>query len=179
MFEILEALKTPPLSTFFILGIAVTLAVISNLISRFIMDTKLIRRYSKQIREYKDAVKKAEKEGDEKKLIKLRRKSKYIEKITLRTAKERFKPMLITLVPFIVLFFVLRSFFTSPAGVELPVVYIPFDLGLRLGSIANFLGVSNAVSGTGAFGLYFTWWYMISSLSTSPIISRIFGISGE
>jgi len=177
--EALEFLKYPPASTFFVLGIAVTLSIISSIIGRLIMDTKLIKRYSRQIREYREAVKKAEEEGDEKTLIKLRRKSKYIEKITLRTAKERFKPTLLTIVPYILLFFVLREFYTSPSGVELPVVYLPFNLGLRLGPLADFLGVSNVVPGTGAFGLYFTWWYALSSLTVSPIITRIAGISGE
>lgn len=170
---IFELIQYPPGSALLVVGIAVLTATISNLISRLLTDTSQLKRYTKQIRLHKEALKKAEKDGDAKKVIQLKRKNKYIQKITGKIAKERIKPLIFTFVPLIVIFFILNGFFNS-GGAAILVAYTPFRLN-TIPLLGNLLG---AVDATG-YGLYFVFWYMICNFGITTVIGRALGTSGE
>ncbi|MHA1410151.1 MAG: EMC3/TMCO1 family protein [Candidatus Odinarchaeia archaeon] len=168
-----EVIQFPPGSAFFILGIALIAGVITQLITKLITDTEQLKRYTKQTRLHKEAKKKAEEEGNVKKLIQLKRKDKYIQKISTKMAKERLKPLLFTIVPLFILFFILSGFFQTSGGPIL-VAYTPFSLeGIPL--IGNLIGKADAIG----YGLYFAFWYIIVNVAFSTVISRAFGTSGE
>jgi uncharacterized membrane protein (DUF106 family) len=169
---IFELIQYPPGSAIFIFGLAILTAVVSNLITRIITDTAQIKRLNKQIRLHKQSLKKAEKEGDTKKVIQLKRKNKYIQKITGRIAKERIKPLVFTFAPLIIVFFLLNGFFNP--GTAILVAYTPF----RLGSVPLIGTLIGTFDSTG-YGLYFVFWYMICNFGLSTIIGRALGSSGE
>ncbi|MHA1836233.1 MAG: EMC3/TMCO1 family protein, partial [Candidatus Odinarchaeia archaeon] len=123
---------------------------------------------------HKEAMSKAEKEGDTKKLIQLKRKSKYIQKISTRMAKERIKPLVFTFVPLIILFFVLNGFFTTGTGSPILVAYTPFRLG-NIPFLGDLMGAFDSIG----YGLYFAFWYMICNFGIATIISRALGTTGE
>ncbi|WEU39862.1 MAG: TMCO1/EMC3 family protein [Candidatus Odinarchaeum yellowstonii] len=171
--SIFEVIQHPPGSALLVIGIAIATSVISNLITRLITDTDQLRRYSKQIRLHKEALKRAEMEGDTKKILQLQRKNKYIQKITGKIAKERLKPLIFTFVPLIILFFILNGFFTL-GGSPILVAYTPFRLN-NVPFLGNLLG---SVDSTG-YGLYFVFWYMICNFALATVISRVLGTTGE
>ena len=170
----LDAIQFPPGATLFIIGLAVLTAVITNLITRLITDTKQLRRYTKQIRLHKQAVSKAEKEGNTKKLVQLKRKEKYIQKISTRMAKERLKPLIFTFVPLIILFFVLNGFFTLSDGTPILVAYTPFRLNL-VPYLGDFLGKTDSLG----YGMYFAFWYTLCNFAIATVISKALGTTGE
>lgn len=170
---VFEIIQYPPGSALLVIGIAVASSLISNLITRLITDTDQLRRYNKQIRLHKEALKKAEMEGDTKKIIQLQRKSKYIQKITGKMAKERIKPLIFTFVPLIILFFILNGFFTS-GGSPILVAYTPFRLN-NIPFLGNLLGAVDSIG----YGLYFVFWYMICNFALATVISRALGTTGE
>jgi uncharacterized membrane protein (DUF106 family) len=171
--QIFDIVKYPPGSAILIMGVALLTSTITQLITRLITDTRQLKRYTKQQRLHKEAKKKAEAEGNVKKIIQLRRKDKYIQKIATRMAKERIKPLIFTFVPLIVLFFILNGFFTDSGGAIL-VAYTPFRLQ-NIPFLGDFLGAVDALG----FGLYFTFWYIIVNFSLATVLQRLFGTAGE
>ena len=174
LLALLEVIQYPPGATLFVIGVAFITAFTTNLITRLITDTKQLKRYTKQIRLHKQAVSKAEKEGNTKKLIQLKRKEKYIQKISTRMAKERIKPLIFTFVPLIILFFVLNGFFTTPSGTPILVAYTPFRLN-RIPFLGDYLGTTDSIG----YGLYFAFWYMIANFAIATIVSKVLGTTGE
>ena len=170
---IFEIIQYPPGSAILVVGIAVVTALVSNLITRLLTDTAQLKRYTKQIRLHKEALKKAEADGDTKKIIQLQRKNKYIQKISGKMAKQRLNPLIFTFVPLIILFFILNNFFTS-SGSPILVAYTPFRLN-TLPFIGTLLGKVDSIG----YGLYFVFWYMICNFAIATVISRALGTSGE
>jgi len=165
-------IRTPPGSMIFLLLVSLTFATFSATVGRLMIDTKQLRRYSRQVKEWRATMKKAELNDDMKTIVRLRRKAKYVQKISGKMAKDRMKPLIFTIIPSVAFFLAL-----SLSGIFTDIVtYFPANLE-HIPLIGGMLG--RKIPSLNLYGLYFIFWYGICSFTFSPIIQRIFGLSGD
>ena len=157
-----------PINTLWVLGLSMGVVFGTSAFSRIMMDLPRLKRYQKDIDEHKKMEKEAKETRDRKLMIKVKRKKKYIEKIQKKMMWQRFKPTLITMVPFMVMFFVLNTFF-----VGIIVAVFPFN-AWDAPLIGTFIS-GHPISPRG-FGLYFFGFYLTSSFGFSFIIQKVMGI---
>ncbi|NVM02323.1 MAG: DUF106 domain-containing protein [Candidatus Helarchaeota archaeon] len=119
--------------SFFIVTIfALSLGLISNVVSYILIDLPRLKRYQLEIKKWTaqdQRVKKLKEEGtpNRKLALKVKRKKKYVEKIRREVASERMKPTFFTMVPFMVIFIILNGYiFPSASGVV--VAIFPFNI---------------------------------------------------
>lgn len=152
--NLLEPYKYPPNSAIFILVLSIALSVAISAINRMILDIEKLKRYEEKIRKWRQMYIKAKRTGDKKLLIKVERQTKYIQRLQSEVASERFKPMFIYLIPFMLLFWILNSVYKG-----ITVVILPFELP-RLGN-----------------QLKFFWWYLLCNFAVGGPIQKIFRIT--
>ena len=141
-----------PYSTLVIAVVSLSLSLVSMSASRFLVDYKMIIRTRQEYMTFMKAMNKARKDGDQKQLDKLMKKSPAMNKMQLRATGEQFKTTAITLVPFWIIYGILGYALTSPAA------YAPFIF--PFGSNISFF-----------------IWYALCSLTFSIPLSRIFGVA--
>jgi len=167
------------ITSILILGISFSLSATSSLLSRKIMDVKRLKRYSKEIKKFKDLEKHVRETGDHKSAIKLKRKQKYIEKITRTVMWQRMKPMLIYMGPFMILFFILNTTFgqTTCAMFPFNIVEVPLLNWFIRPPIPPELG--HFVALPYGLALSYVSWYIVSSFGFTTLIQKLLGLRFE
>ncbi|MEM2145898.1 MAG: EMC3/TMCO1 family protein [Candidatus Jordarchaeaceae archaeon] len=122
------SIYTPPVSTWIILGVSLFISIITGVVNRLVLPVARIRRYSREIKKYKEAMAIAKKENNQKLLLKLERKKKFIDRITREQASVRLRPMLIFLIPFMILFYYLNGLYSPPGGLSYVIAILPINL---------------------------------------------------
>ena len=153
-----------PISTLLILLIAVML----NLISNFVIKKKVNLEYAREVqtaynafqREFREALK----SGNLEKIEKLKKKEKQMREMMLKVNSERMKASLYFFIPFIILFIAINSIFGGKI-----VALSPFQFNLWF--------VKTIAPVDGLFGLDFISWYILTSISSNLIISKLMGTS--
>ncbi|MBD3404901.1 MAG: DUF106 domain-containing protein [Candidatus Lokiarchaeota archaeon] len=169
MFEIF---RTPPWSGVFILVVSVTVTSISNLAMRRFADMRRLKRYQAEIKQHQEMQKKAEKTQNEKLLRKVRRRKAYIDRIQREMMTERCKPSLLFFIPFVLIFSLIRGWYTASDGItQLIVAVIPFNVTKALPFLEGFIGTSTAAG----FGLFFWSFYFLVGLGLGQILQRVMG----
>ncbi len=226
----------PPGSTIIVLGVAILVTLTSSIVNRLLLPVAKIRRYSQEIRKWREAMQRARETGDEKLMLKVKRRQRLIERMQREQASLQFRPMLVYLIPFLVLFYYLNSFYGFPFGpVVSPtiVAILPIsttdipgfpsgtfggyvsplltDVAMTypvlsalwpriylmqvipgLSELQVFLNIINLASGLSlmlpitpvidgwapipGFGLWFIWWYFMSSIAFGGLFQRLFGV---
>jgi len=161
------------ITTLLILGISFALSSTSSLLSLKIMDVKRLKRYSKEIKKFKDLEKHVKETGDKKAAIKLKRKQKYIEKITRTTMWQRMKPMLFYMVPFMILFFILSSTFKNTTC-----AMFPFNISV-VPLLNMFIRSPGGVYLPMGYPLGYVSWYIVSSFGFTTVIQKVLGLRFE
>ena len=161
------------LTSLVIVGIALALTMTSSTLSRKLMDINRLKRYSKEIKKFKDLEKYVRETGDRKSAIKLKRKQKYIEKITRTTMWQRMKPMLIYMVPFMILFFFLSSTFGNTTC-----AMFPFNIQ-KVPLLNMFIRAPYGVYLPMGLPLSYVSWYITSSFGFNTIMQKILGLRFE
>jgi len=151
-----------------VFGAAFALSLISTLANRFLVDYKMVTNSRREYMAWMKAVNKARKEGDEKQLDKLMKRQAAMMKMNTRASIESFKTLPFTLVPFYLIYQVVRVAFCPPqiGGQCLAVAYSPFPLPWA----------ALTTGGTAAVLTLF-YWYLICSFTISIPLSRIFGVN--
>lgn len=153
-----------------ILGISFALTMTSSIISIKVMDVKRLARYSKEIKKFKELEKEVKQTGDKKGIIKLKRKQKYIEKITRTVMKQRLKPMAVYFVPFLILYIFLSSYFGNATC-----AMFPFNIG-EVPLLNMFIRGPVGVYIPMGYPLGYVSWYIISSFGFTTIIQKALGL---
>lgn len=151
-----------PLSTFSILGAALLLSVVAMSANRFLVDYKMIARVRQEYMAFMRSMNKARKDGDEKQLDKLMRRSPSMQKMQFRATLEQMKTYPITIVPFYLIYAILGYALSSLNAVAYSPFVIPFAAITPTGSAA-------------VLSLFF--WYLICSFTISIPLSRLFGVA--
>lgn len=137
------SIYSPPESMWIVLGASLLLSITASAVNRIVLPVAKIRRYSREIRKWREAMAKAKEENNQKLILKLERKRKFIERIQREQASERFKPTLIYLIPFMALFYYLNNLYGAPGfGPMIPsvVAVLPIDLSRIPGIPEGMLG---------------------------------------
>ncbi|MEM2971183.1 MAG: EMC3/TMCO1 family protein [Candidatus Bathyarchaeia archaeon] len=146
-----------PLSTIFILLLALTIAFLTSLANRLLTDPEKVKAWRKEIAEWNLELRKARKEGDEKRLEKLMKKQQYILQIQAKMSWQTMKVMLLFFVPLLILWQILGGFYGAHEVAYLPGIGASIPIPL--------------------FGNSLIWWYMLCSFLFNTIFSHLFGLT--
>jgi uncharacterized membrane protein (DUF106 family) len=141
-----------PLSTVFVVFLAVLLTLITSLANRLLTNREQLASWRKQISEWQQEFNAARKSGDKKELEKVMRKQKQIMQVQSKMFTQQMKVSLIFIVPFFLFWIWLNGEYTQN-GKAILVAYLP-----------------------GFGGLSVFYWYPLCSLAFGFIFSHVLGI---
>ena len=183
----------PPWSALIVFLVSVTMAFVTNMVNKQFIDYDRLRRNRAEVSKWQEMKREAEKATDErvkrKLLLKVKRRERYITKIQGEIGKQSFMPMIVTIVPFILIFSILNGIFIddvtfAPAALPGPVIISPMNFAQILGSFGLGFGHGfgyTTVNGIpipfGAQGLFYVIWYMVCSLLANMVWQRVLGTS--
>jgi uncharacterized membrane protein (DUF106 family) len=181
-----ELIGRPPGSAVFIFLLTLATTTITAFATTKLTDQPKLRRYRKEISEWRKMMQTAQKTGDEKLALEVRRRSKIIQNMQKQVSSQSIKPTLIFIVPFLAIFVILSAFYG-----RIPVAAIPYNLGALepiplLGQMI--FGYTSAevptdpstwvrTFGDSTYGLTYIGWYLFCSYALQSIINRLFGVS--
>jgi len=163
-----DLINSPPGSMIFVLLLALTTAIISTLLTKWLTDTDEIARKQKQIKGHGEEKEKIIElaEIDPERYRKLRkkweRKDEMLKQTQQRMAMQRLKPTCITFLPMIIIFGILSSLFSGKAIALSPMHANDVPL------IGNFIRANSRSMFIG-----FTAWYFLCSLGINTLIQRL------
>lgn len=166
-----NAVAGPPGSGLFIMLVSVSVSTLSNLAMRRFADIRRLNRYQAEIKQYQEMEKEARSTQNEKLMKKVKRRKAYIDRIQRESMGARCKPSLIFLIPFMLIFTVLRGFYRTPAKTDAIVAVIPFNIQKVLPFLQGMLGKATAAG----FGMTFWGFYFLVGLGLSSILQRMMG----
>ncbi|MEM2994725.1 MAG: EMC3/TMCO1 family protein [Candidatus Bathyarchaeia archaeon] len=149
--------ENTPHSTIFIFLLALAIAFLTSLANRLLTDLEKLKAWRKEIAEWNLELRKARKEGDEKRLEKLMKKQQYILQIQAKMSWQTMKVMLLFFVPLLVLWQILGGFYGAREVAYLPGVGASIPIPL--------------------FGNSLIWWYMLCHSLFNTIFSHLFGLT--
>lgn len=178
----------PPLSAVVVMIVSVIISLTSNLVNRHFIDYDRLRRSRTEIKKWQDMKKQASQETDPKvkrKLeLKVKRRERYIMKLQGDVGKQSFVPMLVTIVPFMVVYTLMNGIFIDPgivvpgAPIPGPVIYSPLNFVQLLGPLGVGFGWQwGQWPGIplGGMGLLYIYWYIMISFTANMIIQKFLG----
>ncbi|WXG40532.1 MAG: EMC3/TMCO1 family protein [Candidatus Freyarchaeum deiterrae] len=148
------SIQAPPESMWVILGVSVAIGAITGAVNRLVLPVAKIRRYSREIRKYRQAMADAKKENNQKLILKLERKQKFIERITREQGTVRLRPTLLFMIPFWIIFAYLNSLY-STSGIAYVTAVLPINLN-SLSFIPS--GMMGALVGPGYINFNWLMW---------------------
>lgn len=173
----------PPFSAITVLLISVIMALGTNLLNRHLIDYDRLRRSRAEIKKWQDMKREVTRTTDprlKRKLqLKIKRKERYMNKLQADIGKQSFKPMLVTIVPFMLVFAIMNGIFINDTGttpVPGPVIYSPLNFGQLLSGFGLGFGWSPGFGGVPILagqGLFYIIWYIIVSITANMIFQRI------
>lgn len=160
----------PPGSMLFIVVVSLCLSLITATVTKVLIDVKKLRKYTEQIKDWNKKRAEAIKKADKKLFIKVKRKEKYIQRLQREMMGMQFKPMFVFMLPFILVFFLLRAVFEGDI-----VVHLPFRLDL--GILTDPGGEKEILPGSDRTitGMHFIGWYIMSSFAFGSLIQKTLG----
>jgi uncharacterized membrane protein (DUF106 family) len=162
--------KSPPFAALFIMFISLSISTMSNLAMKRFTDMRRLNRYQTEIKQFREMEQKAQKTQNEKLMKKVKRRKSYIDRIQREQMSARCKPSLLFFIPFILIFGILRGFY-STGGIDDIVVILPFNIQKVLPFLVGLVGQPTAAG----FGLSFYGFYFLVGLGMSSILQRIMG----
>ena len=166
--DFLDLIGTPPGAMIFVLLLALTTALISTLLTKWLVDTEELARKQKQIKGHQEVKEKIIElaEVDPERYRKLRkkweRKDAMFKKSQQGMAMQRLKPTCITFLPMMIIFIILNTMVFGGRPVALSAMHAN-DIPL----IGDFIQARNTI------WINFTAWYFICSLGLNTLIQRL------
>ncbi len=169
---VFAGVQYPPYSALFIMFVSLSVSTMSNLAMRRFTDMRRLTRYQAEIKQHQEMDKEAKRTGNEKLMKKVKRRKAYIDRIQRESMTNRCKPSLIFLIPFMLIFTVLRGFYSWPAtGGDMLVAVLPFNIQSVLPFLDGMLGTATVAG----FGMTYWGFYFLVGLGMSSILQRIMG----
>jgi uncharacterized membrane protein (DUF106 family) len=156
--QILPAvLRELPYSTFFILGVAAGISVLTSLANRLLSDPEKAKAVRKEVGEWNKELRAAQRDKDKKTVDKLMKKQQYMMQLQSKMMWQSMKVSLLFLIPLLIMWQLLGQFFAGHNIAILPgigsVLPLPF------------------------FSASLIWWYLLASLLFGTVFSHVFGIT--
>lgn len=152
------------LSPIWIFLIVLSLIILRSLARYFLVDQRKLKIYRKRIQKWKEQREKAKKEQDPKLLRKVQSKESKIQRFQAQIGKERMKPMCLFMIPFLVVFYLIRIFFSTP---------IPVGLSLPKNLLTQWFFHTPKEGLIGP-----VWFYVLCNLSLNSLVTATFRLFG-
>jgi len=148
-----------PYGTLLVLLISVLTNCAIAAVNRKLLNIEELREHDREIREWTKQYTEAVKKNERHQITKLKRRKAEVDKLRLERSSKQMRVSLYTLVPMLIVFYLLNSFFTGPAG-PLVVAKLPFY---------------SPILSNGDGNLWFVTWYFLCSVALNTPIQRVFG----
>ncbi len=181
-------LHGPPYSIIFLVFVSITVSTLSALVTKKTVDLDAANKNFKEIQEFNRQKKIAMETADRKLWIQVQRKKEYIQSLQLETMLKRMRPMLFTMIPFILIFSTLRSIMGGDTAGELAI--LPFKINTNIPLIGripidvrgdngsdSLPGHQDWTSSNSAAG--FSFIYFLSAISIGSLVQRFLGVSTQ
>lgn len=175
-------MNSPPGSMWFILLLSLIISIVSVVLTKLLIDTKEMERKQKQIKAHNEEKKKiielAKVDVDRyhKARKKWERRDIMLKKTQQGMAMERMKPTLITFLPMIIIFAILRGIYGNDpvaATPMNPLLYGFLQWPIGMGMADESLWINNAA------WINFTAWYFLCSLGINTLLQRILRLQSQ
>ncbi len=138
----------------------------SNVATRLLVDLKRERRMRAEVAAFDKELKEAVASKDKEKQDKLKKKKPQMDQMRLKASSGRFKVVLVTWLPFIAVYYFMGDFVS---GCKFPSICVS-------GVVAySPIPIPFIVAANGSMVLI--WWYFLSSLSFSTLMTKLLGTS--
>lgn len=151
----ISLIQEPPISAVLILLISLVISVTTTLANRMVIKMDEYKKFTIESAHLRQELMAAIRSGNQRQIAKIQKQQQDMMKIQQKMTLDRMKIMLFFFVPFILIWQILGSFFTGT------IAYLPFD--------APWIGRELSVGS----------WYIMCSISTNIIISRVLGLTFE
>lgn len=147
-----------PDTTFIVSAMALALGIATQILTLRLVDLRAERRMRAEITQYQSDLREAMRAKDKAKEEKLKKKNAQIQQMNAKVSMARLKVTGITFVPFLLLYYLMAGFL---GGFSVTVAFSPIPSSIPIigGHVPLF------------------WWYSISSLTFSPMLTKLFGTS--
>ncbi len=152
-----------PETTFIVTLTALGLGIVTNLLTVRFVDLSAERRMKAEISQYNKEKREALGSKDKAKGEKLKKKDLQMKQMNAKVSTARLRVTAITFIPFILLYYLMAGFLGG------------FSVTVALSPIPIPYIVSNFSGAVGDVPLF--WWYTISSLTFSPMLTKLFRTS--
>lgn len=145
---------------------AVSLGFMSNVATRLLVDLKRERRMRAEVaafdKELKAAIANKEKDKEEK----LKKRKPQMDQMRLKASSGRFKVVLVTWLPFIIVYYLMGDIVS---GCHFPSICVSGVVAFSPIPIPFIVGANGS--------MVLLWWYFLSSLSFSTMMTKLLGTS--
>ena len=155
-----------------VLIIAFIISLITTVANKYLVDQDKVNESQKRSKELSSRMREAQKKGDGKELAKLQAEQTEMLKDQNAVMMESFKPMLVTFIPIILIFFWMRTSIISNLVLILPAPAYWLTLTPFWHFIGGFLYGGKA---TIPYGIGWLLWYMICTFGMSQILRKFLG----
>ena len=151
----------PPVSTVLVTLTSVTLGLVTQLVTRRIVDLGKERRMRAEVNAFNKEKREATSANDKVKLDKLKKREVSMRQEQAKVSMARFKVTAITFIPLLAVYYLMATFL---GGYSVMVAYSPIPIPVITAPTQN----------PAIFEMSLLWWYFLSSFAFSFMLTRIF-----
>ncbi len=151
---------TPPASTVLVTLTSLTLGLVTQLVTRRVVDLNKERRMNAEVKAFQKEKREATAANDKQKLERLKKREVAMAQERAKVSTARFKVTAITFVPLLAVYYFMASVL---GGYSVIVAYSPIYLWILTAPTQN----------PNVFVVSLFWWYFLSSFTFSAILSRL------
>jgi uncharacterized membrane protein (DUF106 family) len=147
-------LQQIPYATFFILGLAALISLLTSLVNRLLTNPEKSKVARTEVNDWNKELREARRKNDKKAVEKLMKRQQYIMQLQTKMMWSSMKVSLLFLIPLLLMWQLLGGFYSG-----LPIAIFPgvgADLPIPL------------------FNSSLVWWYLLSSLLFGTVFSHVF-----
>jgi uncharacterized membrane protein (DUF106 family) len=144
-----------PESTFLVTLTSIGLGLITQLVTRYMVDLNVERRMKGEVSAFNKEKRDATAAGDKAKLEKLKKRELQVRQAQAKVSTARFKVTAITFIPLLGVYYLMATFL---GGYGVIVAHSPIP-------------IPYLVNGDGTVSLF--WWYFLSSFTFSTILTKL------
>ena len=163
----------PPLSSIFILIVSFFVSLGSTLVSRYMIDIDRLAVLTRETKKHNKLRMQSMRTADTKLKLKYEKNADKMKKMQSELTMMRMKPLLITMLPLMLFFVILSSFYRAD---RLPAVIpysLPTDFILHIGDNTYIEGWGNV------FVPDYIWWYFGGSITFGSIFQKLAGLQPD
>lgn len=155
-----------------VLIIAFIVSLLTTIANKLLVDQDEMNRIQARNREFQKKVRDAQKRGDGKQLAKLQEEQAEMMQDQTKMMTNSFKPMIVTVVPILLIFWWMRASVISSLVVHLPPSVYYITLTPIWHALGSFIYGGEA---TIPYGIGWLLWYMICTFAMSQILRKFLG----